>query len=300
MRRLPVALHNLGVCCLLTLAVLLFTHCGRRSVPPPAAQCGEGFTYSISEQRCIPETLYKCNPSCNSDHRCVKQGDKFVCQPRIPSAPDGQVQQCAVTCGDGQVCENGRCVQAPCNPACKAGEVCANGVCSPTSECIPPCPQTGFVCVVGVCKRLCPASCPKGESCNPDRGICEKPCNPACGSGQFCNNGKCVKIEDKDNDNFNSDRDCNDGDKTINPSAKEVCDGKDNDCDGIVDNIVPKECYNGPKDTLGKGICKSGRTACSSGKEICEGAIVPADKEVCDKKDNDCNGLVDDGLTGCN
>ncbi len=296
MRRFTVAFHNVGICCLLVVAVVVFVQCGRRSVPPPAARCGTGFTYSISEQRCVPETLYKCSPSCDSDHLCVKQGEKFVCKPRVPSTPDGQILQCAVTCGDGQSCVNGRCVQAPCNPVCKSGEVCVNGTCSPTSECVPPCPQTGFVCVVGVCKRLCPASCAPGTSCNVDRGICEKPCTPACSNKEFCNNGKCVLIEDKDKDGFTSDRDCNDNDKTINPNAVEVCDGKDNDCDTLKDNVVPRECYDGKQGTLGVGICKSGRTACVAGKEVCKGAIVPQAKEVCDSKDNDCNGQVDDGI----
>lgn len=289
MSRIRIVINNVGVALLLGLTVIVFAQCGRFN-QNPTTNCGAGLTYSLSEQRCVPEANFNCNPKCGADFRCVDG----TCQPRLPNTNDGgPVLQCAVTCGEGQVCENGVCVRAPCPTPCKAGEVCINGTCSPTSDCIPPCPQTGFVCVVGVCKRLCPSSCPTGTTCNEERGVCEKPCNPACAQGEFCNNGTCVKIEDKDQDGFTSDRDCDDNDKAVNPNAAEVCDGKDNDCDSIVDNIVPRECYNGAQGTLGVGVCSSGRTACEQGKEVCSGAVEPS-AEVCDKKDNDCNGQVDD------
>ena len=50
-------------------------------------------------------------------------------------------------------------------------------------------------------------------------------------------------------------------------AAAESCDGKDNDCDGVVDEGVKNAC----------GSC---------------GPIPP---EVCDGKDNNCNGLIDEG-----
>lgn len=33
-------------------------------------------------------------------------------------------------------------------------------------------------------------------------------------------------------------QDCNDQDSLINPNSKEIQDGIDNNCDGIIDNIV--------------------------------------------------------------
>ena len=38
-----------------------------------------------------------------------------------------------------------------------------------------------------------------------------------------------------DGDGFGSDIDCDDTDPSINPEAPELCDGLDNDCNGIVD-----------------------------------------------------------------
>lgn len=73
----------------------------------------------------------------------------------------------------------------------------------------------------------------------------------------------------------------------------EVCDKKDNDCDGKVDNI--KEQGNSC-DTGELGACKTGKIQCSPfGKKICK-ANNKALPEICDGKDNDCDGKVDEEL----
>ena len=45
----------------------------------------------------------------------------------------------------------------------------------------------------------------------------------------------------------------------------EICDGKDNDCDGVIDNIEPWDCYDGPAGTEGAGLCHAGKQACNNG-----------------------------------
>ena len=80
---------------------------------------------------------------------------------------------------------------------------------------------------------------------------------------------------------------------------KEVCDGKDNDCDGRVDNHLVRTCYSGPAGTASKGICSSGKQTCQAGKwGQCVGEVKPV-QETCDLKDNDCDGKVDDGSSIC-
>lgn len=47
----------------------------------------------------------------------------------------------------------------------------------------------------------------------------------------------CSPFFDDDNDGFCSDVDCDDTDASVNPNAEEVCDGIDNDCNGLIDDV---------------------------------------------------------------
>ena len=70
----------------------------------------------------------------------------------------------------------------------------------------------------------------------------------------------------------------------------EVCDGKDNDCNGVIDDNL-----TGMSTTCGSdvGECVSGKPKCVGGVPLCIGGVKPV-VEVCDCKDNDCNGKIDD------
>ena len=77
--------------------------------------------------------------------------------------------------------------------------------------------------------------------------------------------------------------------------ATEACDGKDNNCDGQVDEGKPgagKDCTSAQK-----GECKAGKTTCFQGAINCNPINTPT-KETCDNKDNDCDGRVDEDLSG--
>ncbi len=83
----------------------------------------------------------------------------------------------------------------------------------------------------------------------------------------------------------------------LNTATKEVCDGLDNDCDGKVDEDWP---LKGKSCSAGIGACRqTGTYVCKKDKTgvECSAKQRPAFKEVCDNKDNDCDGLVDENLT---
>jgi hypothetical protein len=103
------------------------------------------------------------------------------------------------------------------------------------------------------------------------------------------------------------DTDCDDDDETIYANATEVCDGVDNDCDTLVDDLDPEITgqlawyLDADKDQAGDanhpvdacerpGLYVADDTDCDDDDD----AINPSASEICDDKDNDCDTLVDD------
>ena len=78
----------------------------------------------------------------------------------------------------------------------------------------------------------------------------------------------------------------------VGPS-QEVCDGLDNDCNGLVDDVPGSGVTCCPGGNCGVGICKNGIMKCDNGALACVGSVGPQ-PEICDGIDNDCNGVVDD------
>jgi len=101
------------------------------------------------------------------------------------------------------------------------------------------------------------------------------------------------------------DGDCDDLDAQAYPGASEVCDGDDDDCDGVADEDDATDASTWYADSDGDGFgdvaqssqaCDqpSGFVADSSDCDDGDAAVSPDAEEVCDANDNDCDGDVDE------
>lgn len=137
------------------------------------------------------------------------------------------------------------------------------------------------------------SKCPgAGQDCDDDDPEIFPGAKSFCAAGK---DGDCDGIPDLevdlDSDGFPTCKDCNDKDPTIYPGAPVNCtDKKDHNCDGVVDNSLDAD--------------GDGESACSD----CDDKDPIVHKyalELCNGKDEDCNGVTDDmdndgdGYSGC-
>jgi len=112
--------------------------------------------------------------------------------------------------------------------------------------------------------------------------------------------------------------DCDDTDADNYPGNVEICDGQDNNCDGLVDdadpNVTGQNTYYADSDGDGFGDAGNSISRCASAPpsgysvydtdcDDNDADNYPGNVETCDGQDNNCDGLVDDAdpnVTGQN
>ncbi|MFO0596999.1 MAG: MopE-related protein [Myxococcaceae bacterium] len=136
---------------------------------------------------------------------------------------------------------------------------------------------SGFSCQSGLCKV------PTGMPCTGSE-------TRACGTDV----GECVRGTQKCVDGVFGD--C---EGSVGPGT-ESCNGKDDDCDGMTD----EDLVDAPACELQDGVCAGAKKACVDGGYVatCSAAQYGGDYEAtetrCDDKDNDCDGMKDEGVGG--
>ena len=97
-----------------------------------------------------------------------------------------------------------------------------------------------------------------------------------------------------------NDRDCDDSDPDIWPGVSEVANGLDDDCDGLVDESDVTWFIDGDGDGFGnpdfpRSVLEApkGTVANDWDCDDLQARVHPGAPELCDHRDNDCDGVVD-------
>ena len=99
--------------------------------------------------------------------------------------------------------------------------------------------------------------------------------------------------------------DCDDGDATVRPGVRDACDGRDQDCDGTVDEDAPRELWYVDGDGDGFGDTDDAVFSCTplAGRVLLPGDcadgsadVAPGATERCNDADDDCDGNVDEDV----
>jgi hypothetical protein len=298
-------------------------NCGDCNTPCPdlphaAKSCAKG--------RC----QYDCEPGF-SDLGQRGVGCPYQC-PKVPSIPEecnGIDDDC-----DGIIDDGDPGAGVPCDDNCPKILDTATGMM--VHKCLGECQAGTTVCTGTISGVACVGGTrPTGEICDSKDNDCDGivdngydlktdklncgACGVQCKTGSNCINGFCdfkcaADQRDLDGNPANGcEYTC-----PVFPLKAEVCDGIDQDCDGVADNgatDVGKACTGNcpaPDPCVAAGNCgpyqistangscygvcsANGMTACPSGIPVCKYSVQRVD-ELCNNLDDNCDGRIDEGF----
>jgi hypothetical protein len=262
------------------------------------------------------------------DPQVIDEGDAFRGRRDAYVIPDARIDAWStdagmIACADNEACDDGI--------ECNGIESCSGGFCvlGAAPSCADELACTVDVCdlTMGVCVHRAPdgdgdgaadARCVNtlgeslGTDCD-DEDARRKPGNlEVCdieGIDEDCNLDTRGGL-DADLDGFEDARCCNpmratdarpncgpdclDSARSVSPMGTETCNGLDDNCSGVVDEIctcspgVTRPCTSG-------GVCAAGVQTCTNGLVWSSCSIEAEPTDVCDGRDEDCDGTVDEG-----
>lgn len=299
--------------------------CNRPAIDPskgPKVTCGKGVCAS-TVNACSSLGILDPNPVCseqlslsvtetcdNKDNDCDGSTDEDFASMGLGEACSVGVGECANS-GQKQCKVDGSGLQCSVSPKASGPETCdakdndcdgntdedfvlgadcttGVGICSKPGK---------TVCKVDKSAAVCDAvaGTPGTESCNDSDDNCNGTTDEGCDDDAdgYCDKNMAVTGSPKACSKGAGD--CNDAEKLVFPNQSEVCDSADNNCDGATD-----ETYAGLGQSCvsGKGECAAaGQKVCGGDKMsvVCNGNSSSPQTEICDDKDNDCDGVTDDG-----
>ncbi len=91
--------------------------------------------------------------------------------------------------------------------------------------------------------------------------------------------------------------DCDDDDPDVNPAAAELCNGRDDDCNGLADFAIGPNDF---EDDDGDGVVDAACDPAPDLADCADGDVerYPGATESCDGRDNDCDATVDEDCVG--
>jgi len=290
------------------------------TVPGQVGPCANGRTACQAGTQICQQTIEPASEAPPGSAVCADSVDNDcdgaidLADPECQFPPEANCFDGADNNGDGVT----DCADPTCANAVGASTACGVGACAASGN---------RVCRDGAEIDTCSAGTPTAEVCDNldndcdgqlDDGIASVACSTGlpgtCAAGTTaCVNGQTV---------------CNQTTEagTEGPYPTNCTDGQDNDCDGHTDAADPGctiaaegNCFDGldnnsdgrtdcadptcadtvgPGTTCGVGACSAtGNRVCRNGAEVDTCAAGSPTEEVCDNRDNDCDGQVDDGIT---